>query len=168
MDIMSFAEHNTNYAYKLKYMESVSFDEVRKLSASFCQELPKALVDELYETLNRGVDLLDSEPQMATYLYSFGKMHQAKLELAFGNLPKDFLLQDEVDIVDWGCGQAIATMCYADFLRQNGYRQKVRTITLVEPSELCLKRAALHASVFFSDAEIKVVKKRSMNFLIPM
>lgn len=158
MDIMNFAEHNTVYAYMLKYMESVSFDEVRKLSDSF-QELLKASLAKLHETLNRGVGLLDSEPQMVTYLYSFGKMHQAKLELAFGKLPKDFLLQDEVDIVDWGCGQAIATMCYADFLRKNGYRQKVRTITLVEPSELCLKRAALHASVFFPDAEIKVVNK---------
>ena len=158
MDIMNFAEHNTVYAYMLKYMESVSFDEVRKLSDSF-QELLKASLAKLHETLNRGVGLLDSEPQMVTYLYSFGKMHQAKLELAFGKLPKDFLLQDEVDIVDWGCGQAIATMCYADFLRQKGYRQKVRTITLVEPSELCLKRAALHASVFFPDAEIKVVNK---------
>ena len=156
---MNFTEHNTNYAYKLKYMDTASFDEVRKLSANFCQELPQSLVDELYETLNRGVDLLDSEPQMAAYMYSFGGMHQAKLEFAFGKLPKDFLLQDEVDIVDWGCGQAIATMCYADFLRQNGYRQKVRTITLVEPSELCLNRAALHASVFFPDAEIKVVNK---------
>ena len=154
---MNFTEHNTNYAYKLKYMDTASFDEVRKLSANFCQELPQSLADELYETLNRGVDLLDSEPQMAAYMYSFGRMHQAKLEFAFGKLPKDFLLQDEVDIVDWGCGQALATMCYADFLRKN--RQKVRTITLVEPSELCLKRAALHASVFFPDAEIKVVNK---------
>ncbi len=156
---MDFAENNTNYAYKLKYMDTASFDEVRKLSANFCQELPQSLVDELYETLNRGVDLLDSEPQMAAYMYSFGRMHQAKLEFAFGKLPKDFLLQDEVDIVDWGCGQALATMCYADFLRQNGYPQKVRTITLVEPSELCMKRAALHASVFFPDAQIKVVNK---------
>ena len=156
---MNFTEHNTNYAYKLKYMDTASFDEVRKLSANFCQELPQSLVDVLYETLNRGVDLLDSEPQMAAYMYSFGRMHQAKLEFAFGKLPKDFLLQGEVDIVDWGCGQALATMCYADFLRQNGYPQKVRTITLVEPSELCLKRAALHASVFFPDAQIKVVNK---------
>ena len=162
---MDFAENNTNYAYQLKYMDTASFDEVRKLSANFCQELPQSLADELYETLNRGVDLLDSEPQMAAYMYSFGRMHQAKLEFAFGKLPKDFLLQDEVDIVDWGCGQAIATMCYADFLRQNGYRQKVRTITLVEPSELCLNRAALHASVFFPDAEIKVVKNKSFDEL---
>lgn len=97
---MDFAENNTNYAYKLKYMDTASFDEVRKLSANFCQELPQSLADELYETLNRGVDLLDSEPQMAAYMYSFGRMHQAKLEFAFGKLPKDFLLQDEVDIVD--------------------------------------------------------------------
>lgn len=152
-------EQNTNYAYKLKYMENPTFDKVRDLAIKFMRELPKQLQDELYEALNRGVDILDSEPQMVTYLYAFGPMHQAKLNYAFKHLPEEFLEQPEINIIDYGCGQALGTMCYADFLRENGYSQKVKTITLIEPSEMCLKRAALHASVFFPDAEIKTVNK---------
>jgi hypothetical protein len=152
-------ENNTNYAYKLKYMDNPSFDKVRDLSKRFFLDLPQSVQGELFETLNRGVDLLDSEPQMSTYLHAFGKMHQAKLQYAFGKLPDDFLSQPEIEIIDYGCGQAIGTMCYADFLRENGYVQNVKTITLIEPSEICLKRAALHASVFFPDAEIKTVNK---------
>ncbi len=153
-------EQNTNYAYKLKYMDNPTFDKVRVLSTKFYRELPQALQDELYEALNRGIDILDSEPQMTAYLFAFGKMHQAKLNYAFGKLPKEFFEQPEINIIDYGCGQALGTMCYADFLRENGYSQKVKTITLIEPSEICLKRAALHAAAFFPDAEIKTVNKK--------
>ena len=61
-------EQNTNYAYKLKYMENPTFDKVRDLAIKFMRELPKQLQDELYDALNRGIDILDSEPQMETYL----------------------------------------------------------------------------------------------------
>ena len=134
-------EQTTNYAYKLKYMENPTFDKMRDLSTKFYREL------------------LDSEPLMTAYLFAFGKMHQAKLNHAYGKLPEDFLEQKEINIIDYGCGQALGTMCYADFLRKTGYLQKVKTITLIEPSEICLKRAALHASVFFPDAEIKTVNE---------
>lgn len=152
-------EQNTNYAYKLKYMDNPTFDKVRDLSAKFYRELPQALQDELFEALNRGIDILDSEPQMTAYLYAFGKMHQAKLNYAFDKLPVEFLEQPEINIIDYGCGQALGTMCYADFLREKGCEQKVKIITLIEPSEICLKRAVLHASAFFPNAEIKTVSK---------
>ena len=153
-------EQSTNYAYKLKYMDNPTFDKVRDLSTKFYRELPQALQDELFEALNRGIDILDTEPQMAAYLFAFGKMHQAKLNYAFGKLPEEFLEQPEINIIDYGCGQALGAMCYADFLREKGYSQKVKTITLIEPSEMCLKRAALHVSSFFPDAEIKTVNKK--------
>ena len=124
-------EQNTNYAYKLKYMDNPTFDKVRDLSTKFYRELPQALQDELYEALNRGIDILDSEPQMTAYLFAFGKMHQAKLEYAFSKLPNEFLEQPEINIIDYGCGQALGMMCYADFLRKKGYSQKVKTITLI-------------------------------------
>ena len=153
-------EQNTNYAYKLKYMDNPTFDKVRDLSTKFYRELPQALQEELFEALNRGIDILDSEPQMTAYLVAFGKMHQAKLNYAFDKLPKEFFEQPEINIIDYGCGQALGTMCYADFLRNKGCTQKVKTITLIEPSEICLKRAALHASAFFPYTEIKTVNKK--------
>ena len=153
-------EQNTNYAYKLKYMDNPNFDKVRDLSTKFYRELPQALQDELFEALNRGIDILDSEPQMTAYLFAFGKMHQAKLNYAFDKLPKEFFEQPEINIIDYGCGQALGTLCYIDFLNKNNYWQKVNSITLIDPSEICLKRAALHASVFFPEARIVTINKR--------
>ena len=152
-------EQNTNYAYKLKYMDNPTFDKVRDLSTKFYRELPQALQNELFDALNRGIDILDSEPQMTAYLFAYGKMHKAKLNYAFEHLPETFFEIPEINIIDYGCGQAVATMCYADFLRKQGYKQKIRRVTLIEPSEAALKRAALHVSVFFPDAEIATINK---------
>lgn len=151
-------EQNTNYAYALKHLNNTSFEKVWGLSSKFYNELPNELQDELLKTLNCEVDILDSEPQMATYMFSYGKMNNAILDHAFCKMP-DFMQQGEICIVDYGCGQALGTMCFADFLHKNGYKAKVKTITLIEPSEICLKRAALHASAFFPNAEIRTVNK---------
>ncbi len=61
--------------------------------------------------------------------------------------------------MDYGCGQAMGCICYADFLRENDVRQKVWRVVLIEPSELALKRAALHVSLMFPDAELRTVCK---------
>ena len=152
-------EQKTSYAYKLKYLENPTFDKVRGFAKSFIDDLPKELVDELYTQLERGVGQIDSEPQMLVYLYSFGNMHQAKLNKSFENIPKILFDQPEINIIDYGCGQAIGTMCYIDFIRQKGVSQNVKRVTLIEPSETCLKRAALHVSAFCSDAEIVTINK---------
>ena len=152
-------EQATTYAYKLKYLENPLFDKVKTLAKKFIDELPKELVDDLFNAINSGVDILKTEPEMLVYLYSFGNMHQAKLNKAFENIPEILFDQPEINIIDYGCGQAIGTMCYVDFIRQKGVSQKVKRVTLIEPSEICLKRAALHVSKFCPDAEIVTVHK---------
>lgn len=152
-------EETTTYAYKLKYIENVSFNRIRAFAQSFVNELPQELVDDIFFQLNHGLDLLQNEPQMLVYLHSYGKMHEAKLNRAFEQLPDAFLQQPEIRIIDYGCGQAIGTMCYADYLAEHGLSQNIISVTLIEPSEICLKRAALHISQFFPDAEIHTICK---------
>lgn len=152
-------EQNTSYAYKLKYIKNPSFDKIRGLTKFFINDLPKELANKLYEELDRGIDILDSEPHMLAYLYAYGIMHQAKLSHAFNHLPDEFLKHPEINIIDYGCGQALGTMCYIDYLKSKNINQKIKRVTLIEPSELCLKRAALHASVFLPNAEIIKVNR---------
>ena len=157
--MVKYIEKGTNYAYFIKRIKNITFQTLRKVAIDFINRLPSALVDELYEDIQHGVCQLQSEPELNMYLRAFGLMHEAKLQHAFEHLPNDFTNHSTIDIVDYGCGQAIGTICYADFLRKNGYAQKVRNITLIEPSEIALKRAALHASCFFPNTEIITINK---------
>lgn len=152
-------ESKTVYSYLIEHMESPSFKKVRDLACDFVRKLPTELCDELYESLNRGVDALDSEPSLQMYFYAFGDMHAAKLEYAFEHLRPVFWKEKEIEIVDYGCGQGLATLCLHDFVFKNNHPVEVRKIVLIEPSEIALKRAALLCSRFFPEATIETINK---------
>lgn len=154
-----YIEEGTNYSYIVKRMKDVNFRSLRNVSVDFTKRLPEDLSNELYKDIQHGVCQLQSEPELNMYIHALGMMHEAKLQHAFEHLAIDFFSHSSIDIIDYGCGQAIGTICYADFLREKGYSQKVRKITLIEPSELALKRAALHVSCFFPNAEIVTILK---------
>lgn len=153
-------ESKTTYSYLIEHMHDPSFQKIWDIAFDFVQKLPSDLCDELHESLNRGVDILDSEPLLQMYIYSFGKMHNAKLQYAFNNLQKSVLGYNEIEIIDYGCGQGLATICYHDFIIEHNPEQKVRRITLIEPSEMALSRAELLCSQFYPDAEIVALNKQ--------
>jgi len=152
-------ESKTTYSYLIEHMQEPSFQKVWDIAFDFVRKLPSDLCDELHELLNRGVDVLDSEPLLQMYIYAFGKMHNAKLQYAFNHLHKNALRYNEIEIVDYGCGQGLATICYHDFLLENRIEQKVKRIVLLEPSSMALSRAELLCSRFYPDAEIIAVNK---------
>jgi hypothetical protein len=147
-------EKGTNYAYTVERMKELSFRSLRSVSVEFTKRLPVELSSELYTNIQHGVCQLQSEPELNMYIHALGLMHEAKLQYAFEHLSDDFINHQTIDIIDYGCGQAIGTICYADFLHKNGFSQQVRRVILIEPSEIALKRAALHVSCFFPQAEI--------------
>ena len=141
-------------------MQNPSFQKVWDIAYDFVRKLPSDLCDELHESLNRGVDVLDSEPLLQMYIYSFGKMHNAKLQYAFEHLQENVVKYKEIEIVDYGCGQGMATICYHDFLLEHNPDQTIKRITLIEPSSMALSRAELLCSRFFPNAEIVAINKQ--------
>jgi len=89
---------------------------------------------------------------------SYGNMHYKRLIGAFMSLRNEFFKRN-TNIIDWGCGQALASMAYFDFLNKKRITQQSSYITLIEPSEIALKRASLHVKKFNSTVEINTVKK---------
>lgn len=152
-------ESKTTYAYLIEHMQNPSFQKVWDIAYDFVHKLPSELCDELHESLNRGVDVLDSEPMLQMYIYAFGKMHNAKLLHAFNHLQDRVLKNDKIVIVDWGCGQGLASLCYHDYLKDCNSPQQVSQIVLIEPSSLALSRAELLCSCFYPDAEITAINK---------
>ena len=154
-----YIEKGTNYAYTIERIKNIRFRSLRSVSVEFTKKLPYDLSEEVYDSIQHGVCKLQSEPELNMYFHALGLMHEAKLQHAFKHLPEDFAKNPTIDIIDYGCGQAIGTICYADFLRETGKSQNVRRVILIEPSELALKRAALHVSCFFPKAEIITILK---------
>ena len=152
-------ESNTTYAYLIEHMQNPSFQKIWDIAYDFVHKLPCELSDELHKSLNRGVDVLDSEPLLQMYIYAFGKMHNAKLQYAFNHMQSRVLDNDKIAIVDWGCGQGLASLCYKDFLKERNSQQQVTQITLIEPSQLALSRAELLCSCFYPNAKIVAVNK---------
>ena len=152
-------ESKTTFAYIVEHMTEPSFEKVRNISCDFIQKLPSDLIDELFNQLNRGIESLDNEPLLQMYFYSYGQMHAEKLMYTFKQLSPYIKSAEKIDIVDYGCGQGLATMCYHDFIKIYNLQQQVRSIILIEPSALALARAELLCNCFFPEATITAIQK---------
>lgn len=151
-------ESRSNYAFQLRG-KNLSFSEIRNTSTAFFTSLPEGVRNELYDNMCHGIVRLDCEPELNAYMYAYGAMHNAKLKDAFSHLSANFFNEKQIDIIDYGCGQAMGCISYADYLKENNHTQNVRRITLVEPSYIALARAALHSSLLFPNAEIVTINK---------
>jgi hypothetical protein len=130
-----------------------TFEAIRKISVDQSDS-----DDTVFKSLSRGVAVLTEEKQLYAYMKSYGAMHFAKLNSSFPKLPSDLFNQD-IDIIDWGCGQAMATMTLVDYLLKNNIYSDLKNVILIEPSEIALKRASLHTQKLIKSAIIHTVHK---------
>ncbi|OMP75132.1 hypothetical protein [[Flexibacter] sp. ATCC 35208] len=147
-------ETGTEYCELLAGVEN-SFNAVRQISVSKYQLIRS---DSIFYSLGRGVAILTDENQLYAYMNSYGNMHYEKLIEAFKTLPKA-LFEKETNMIDWGCGQAMASMAYFDYLNQIGAKQEIKNLKLIEPSEIALKRASLHIRNFSPTTDIYTINK---------
>jgi len=94
----------------------------------------------LYGEMNHGKKILQSDEELEAYMSLYGEMHQFKCKAAMQSFPFE-KLGFEIQLVDWGCGQGLATLCFLEALDNRGKLGIVRKITLIEPSVTALKRA---------------------------
>lgn len=67
----------------------------------------------------RGTKPISQQEGIVCYLAAYGKWHKNKLQIAFDKINIKNLCKGDVNIVDWGCGQALATLVLLDFLDDN-------------------------------------------------
>lgn len=147
-------ETETDYADTIANVQS-NFNAIRQVSVD-----RYALIadDSTFRSLQRGIKILTEESQLFAYMNSYGKMHYEKLISAFGHLPEN-VFNDNFNIVDWACGQAMATMTFLDYLNKKNIQCRFNQVTLIEPSELTLKRGALHVKKYLPTANINTIHK---------
>ena len=143
------------YKDEISALREVSFNSIRGIAKNCIMSLSDEERNELYESLNHGVDLLDSDAQLKCYLFSFGRMHKAKINRALSCISPSMYASGDFDIVDWGCGQGLATVCFFDYLRERRITNCVHKVTLIEPSDAARERAAIHVGAYV-DANVTV------------
>lgn len=149
------------YANRIQSLSNPTFQQIRKISNESLSHFSKSERDRFWLNLNQGVDLLDSHELMCQYIFSYGNMHEAKIQKALSSIsnPKE-VFKTDIAIIDWGCGQGLATVCFFDFLKSQGILNNTKKVILIEPSKQALERAKLHTNVYIKDeTKIQLVNK---------
>lgn len=140
----------TTYDLEVQGLNTPSFDGIRRIAVKHLQEnFSRQEINSMYDDLNRGISVIEREELLWCYLYSYGKLHQAKIHAALNSIQKlTEIVGSEYSIIDWGCGQGLATVCMFDYLHKQDIINAVKKIVLIEPSEIALKNAILHTSIY--------------------
>lgn len=143
-------------AYKevISTIRDISFNSIRRIAQDYVLSLSEEERNKVYDSLNHGVDLLDTDAQMKCYLFSFGKMHQAKIYRALSCVNTSIFASNDFDIVDWGCGQGLASICFFDYLKERSVNNRVRKVTLIEPSDAARERAKIHVDAYVGNRAV--------------
>lgn len=114
-EVEYLVEADNDYSNSLENIE-ISFDFIRNIALSKCRRIQTHLV-------GRGVTPLREENDLYIYLFRYGKMHKAKLESCFNEFPFDEINRP-VEVIDWGCGQGLASLVLCDFLKVKTLKYK--------------------------------------------
>lgn len=149
------------YVRKIKSLQNPTFQQIRDIANSSLSHLSSEEKDKLWKDLNHGVDLLNSHELLCQYIFAFGNMHEAKIQRALSSIESpEEVFNTDIAIVDWGCGQGLATICFFDFLNERNIINNTQKVILIEPSEKALERAKLHTNIYLKDeSKIKTVCK---------
>ena len=98
------------------------------------------------------------ELQLNAYLASYTDWHKGKLEKAFALLNEP--LPRQINIIDWACGQGMATLFILDYIKQNVLPCSIKEVILIEPSKVALERAVYLIAKAASGIFIKSVNKK--------
>jgi superfamily II DNA helicase RecQ len=147
-----------NYSNEIEKLRNLTFGQIRQVASDSLSSADRVRP---WEGLNHGVDLLDTHEKCCRYLLAYGEMHEAKIHYALDKLTNlAAICQQNFSIIDWGCGQGLATVCFFDYLNSHNIANKVQKVILIEPSNTTRERAKLHTNAYLKDErKIKTIAK---------
>lgn len=98
------------------------------------------------------------EIQLDAYLASYVDWHKGKLDRAFSLINEQ--LPPQINIIDWACGQGMATLYILDYIRERRLHCRIREVILIEPSVVALERAKYLIGLFDNTIRIKAINKK--------
>jgi len=126
---------DSDYTKAIKSIELPNFEKIRR----YCNNLAN----------NNEADA------MQEYLAKQGKMHKALIYDALEQFIEQ-LEQESIDIIEWGCGQGIATMLVLDYIREKQLDIEVNRVVLIDDDKKAVERAM---------AQVDVLKEENFEIL---
>lgn len=160
---LALQETGTQYATAISNLLQTNprFWSIYEYNISQTQNLS---FQEIWQPLENGVVIINDHQTLIKYITCYGGHHYQKLQTSFIALFPQITANSNIDIIDYGCGQAIATIVFYDFMLHNNKNYNVNKVTLIEPSDLALKRGILKLNHFINhkqqNTEVKKVNKR--------
>lgn len=152
-------ENNTKYSKAVKCLEEVNFYNLINISIQYIKSLPSEEEEELFYNLNHGINIYNDKRILMQYLYSYGYMHKAKLDTTF-DVFFQYILTQNIEVIDYGCGQALASLVFLEYIKKNRLDIFVYRIKLIEPSKIALSRGILHLNSFNNNIPVTPICKK--------
>jgi hypothetical protein len=150
----SVLAEESKYAEAYYKLAKKNMDTIRSLNMQFHQNN-----DEDYRKLERGTAVIHEFGQLYQYIFSLGRMHKAKLDASISTMPWQNMRHGRINLIDWGCGQGIGSICLNDYFAENKIDITIDTTVLIEPSLLALRRAVTHVQPLKFTKDVKAVNK---------
>lgn len=105
-------------------------------------------------------EIFTEDIQADAYSAAYTTMHIGKLCMVFDKARENGAFASDISVVDWGCGQGLATLALKEYLEERHLTGcRIREVVLVEPSPVSLPRAEINARLAIPDAAVRTVGK---------
>jgi hypothetical protein len=138
--------------------------KIRFFNSIYKADVTKAALKRGCYNLDRGTKVLINESECIRYIALYGGHHFHKLYAAYESSEMEKAKDKNIEIFDWGCGQALATCVLIDYLIEKDINLNLLSITLIEPSIVALQRGRKLVKKMFqddssTDSIVKLVNK---------
>ena len=123
---------------RISRLDVISFDKIIGTAATL---IPQDQLPAAKARVSGGIRLLNSESELNDYLVAFGEIHRAKLMEFLPHIPFREFEETGLILVDWGCGQGLASAVTLDYLRLRSYHVEIKAVRLIELVRPALDRA---------------------------
>ena len=146
-----------SYSQELSKISNPRFEDLLRIASNNISDAKRQYP---WIGLSHGVKLLTTEDELAQYLCAYGKIHKEKLNSAFEAIQNPIeCFGEELTIIDWGCGQGLASICFFDYVHNLGIAPKINKVILIEPSKIALNRAEEHLCKYIDADKITPINK---------
>lgn len=144
--------------------------QIRFFNSIYKASVTKASIRVPFDNLDNGTRVLSDELECIRYIALYGGHHFYKLYAAYTSTKFEIIDGKNIEIIDWGCGQALATCVLVDYLIEKNLNPNVLSITIIDPSQAALQQGLSFIRQMFqnnssTDSVVRPINK-SMDDLI--